>query len=528
MAEQLDSRRTQGNDGISKALAFAIGAIAGLVMAVLMVALRFAFDTTSFPEVMADWLTRLLPPTAFDFLLERLQFTAKRLLFALILVGHVALGGGLGVLYARYGARGVRTERQRLERSLLLAAGTWLILVMLLTPIMGAGLLGAQLPQGPWGYVAALLLSVGAYFLTLSQLHQVALTRGHMQYAQGRREFIRRAAIISVLVVGGGFAVRTVMNVLSQLTPTTHGAGRGQMPLEVTPNDQFYVVAKSFFTPQVDADSWRLEVGGLVGTPLSLTYQELLSMPAVEEYVTLTCISNTIGGDLISNALWKGVPLKMVLERAGLPSDAERIAFHAADGYFDSFPAAYALRGDVLVAYEMNGEPLPPEHGFPARIIVPGLYGMENVKWLTKIEAVEARFRGYWQQRGWADTAVIKTMSRIDVPESGARLFADEAVLGGVAFAGERGIQKVEVSLDDGRGWEEATEVSQPLSSYTWVLWTKRLAAPEQGKHDVLVRATDGMGTLQTAQFQGSLPSGATGYHRIGFRVQEPKPAEVS
>ena len=166
----------------------------------------------------------------------------------------------------------------------------------------------------------------------------------------------------------------------------------------------------------------RPDDGGIV----TLTYADLLAMPAIEEYVTLTCISNMVGGDLISTALWKGVPLRLVLDRAGIGEGTERVSFRAADGYIDSFPYDVAVRDEVIVAYEMNGVPLPFAHGFPARIIVPGLYGMENVKWLIKIAPEDADFRGYWQRRGWADTAIIKTISRIDTPGRRAKIPAIE------------------------------------------------------------------------------------------------------
>jgi DMSO/TMAO reductase YedYZ molybdopterin-dependent catalytic subunit len=162
----------------------------------------------------------------------------------------------------------------------------------------------------------------------------------------------------------------------------------------------------------------------------------------------------------------------------------------------------------------MNGEPLSDSHGFPARIVVPGLYGMENVKWLTRIEPVAADFRGFWQRRGWADTAVINTMSRIDVPAANAGVAPVEMEVGGVAFAGDRGIDFVEFSTDGGETWWRA-ESSDPLSPYAWVLWRATWTPPETGRVSITVRATDGAGTTQTADIRGNLPDGATGYHRI-------------
>jgi hypothetical protein len=179
----------------------------------------------------------------------------------------------------------------------------------------------------------------------------------------------------------------------------------------------------------------------------------------------------------------------------------------------------YAMRDNVIVAYTMNGVPLPDGHGFPARIIVPGLFGMENVKWLTRIEPVPADFRGYWQVRGWDGTAVINTMSRVDVPPRSRGLLLDEeSLLGGVAFAGDRGVQRVEVSTDEGATWRDA-EMSDPLSPYSWVLWTTTWTPMSTGRFEVSVRATDGRGDTQTSVVRGNVPSGATGYHKVPVLV---------
>ena len=182
----------------------------------------------------------------------------------------------------------------------------------------------------------------------------------------------------------------------------------------------------------------------------------------------------------------------------------------------DSFPVDYALRDNVIVAYLMNGEPLPDSHGFPARIIVPGLYGMENVKWLTRIEPVSGEFRGYWQRRGWADTAVINTMSRIDVPAARSIVAVGDGQVGGVAFAGDRGVEKVEISSDGAETWQRA-ELSKPLSSYTWVLWTTRWGPPGAGPFTIAVRATDGAGATQTSVVRVNLPDGVPPHRGRGI-----------
>ena len=371
---------------------------------------------------------------------------------------------------------------------------------------------------GIFPYLAALLVSFGAYGLTLSHLHLIALGDGDAPADMGRRRILRQGAFLALLVVAGAYSGRAIIQGFGSISPARVFNRPGEMPAEVTPNEEFYEVSKNIVNPRVDVTGWTLEVEGEVGNPFAMDYEELRSLPWIEEYVTLTCISNLVGGGLISNALWRGVPLKTILERAQLPESTERLAFHAADGYVDSMPMEYAVRDNVIVAYMMNGEPLSDGHGFPARIIVPGLYGMENVKWLTSIEPVPADFRGYWQVRGWDGTAVINTMSRIDVPRRNAGLLLEEAFLGGVAFAGDRGVQRVEVSTDGGETWLRA-ETSDPLSQYTWVLWTTTWTPLSTGPFEVVVRTTDGRGDTQTSVVRGNVPSGATGYHKVPVLV---------
>ncbi|MEK7777196.1 MAG: molybdopterin-dependent oxidoreductase, partial [Chloroflexota bacterium] len=395
----------------------------------------------------------------------------------------------------------------------------WLVIMAVVTPVAGGGFFGSSLPEGPWRYLSTSFLALASYGVSLTLLHSWALARKEGSQDMGRRRVLQMAALVTVVAAIGGLAVRAISRGASQVSPSRVFRNSGKLPPEVTPNDQFYEVSKNIINPRVDATSWKLEITGNLGNAYSLSYDELKALPWQEQYVTLTCISNEIGGDLISNALWRGVPLKLVLERAQLPPETVRLAFWAADGYVDSFPVERAMRENVLVAYLMNGEPLSNDHGFPARLIVPGLYGMENVKWLTRIEPVQANFRGYWQQRGWADTAVINTMSRVDLPSDGATVPAQDSLLGGVAFAGDRGVTRVEVSTDGGGSWRPA-EVRKALSPYTWVLWTRAWTPPSAGPYTITVRATDGAGQTQTLVVQDSLPDGATGYHSILVSAQ--------
>ena len=498
--------------------AIGIGLAAAVVMTVLMVALRFALDSPSLLELMADKLTALTPVEVFDFILARLQVGAKPLLFALLLAGQVAVGTVIGILYVLYSPKLPVYDTQPWRRGFLVGAVWWLLFAGLVTPLVDGGFFGSAVIGGSFPYLVALLVSFGAYGLTLSHLHLIALGDRDAPADMGRRRVLRQGAFLALLVVAGAYSGRAIIQGLGSISPARVFNRPGEMPAEVTPNEEFYEVSKNIVNPKVEVTGWTLEVEGGVGSPYVIDYAELQKLPWIEEYATLTCISNLVGGGLISNALWRGVPLNVILGRAQLPESTERLAFHAADGYVDSIPMDYAMRDNVIVAYMMNGVPLPDGHGFPARIIVPGLYGMENVKWLTRIEPVPADFRGFWQVRGWDGTAVINTMSRIDVPRRNAGLLLEEAFLGGVAFAGDRGVQRVEVSTDGSETWRPA-EMSDPLSKYTWVLWTTTWNPLSTGPFEVVVRATDGRGDTQTSVVRGNVPSGATGYHKVPVLV---------
>jgi DMSO/TMAO reductase YedYZ molybdopterin-dependent catalytic subunit len=281
----------------------------------------------------------------------------------------------------------------------------------------------------------------------------------------------------------------------------------------VTPNDDFYRIDTALMTPQVGAAGWTLSLTGMVDTPIEISYDELLAMDSVEEAVTIQCVSNEVGGHLVGNAVWQGVPLATLLERAGVQDRATQIVGRSVDGFTAGFPTSAALDGrTALVAYAMNGEPLPADHGYPARLIVAGLYGyVSATKWLSEIELTTWEdFDGYWVPRGWSKEGPIKTASRIDVPSSGANLTAGLQPIAGVAWAPNLGIDKVEVQVDDG-DWHEA-ELGRTASDDTWVQWYFAWAATS-GDHTIRVRATDRDGNTQTSHTAPPAPDGSTGWH---------------
>lgn len=286
---------------------------------------------------------------------------------------------------------------------------------------------------------------------------------------------------------------------------------------EVTSNEAHYVVDEEILDPVVDPNGWTLTIDGLVDRKVVLTYDDLVQIPSVERYQTLMCISNEIGGDLISTALWTGVPLKTILDRAGINPAAAEVVFRAVGGYSDSLPADQAMDESTLIAIGMNGHVLPRAHGFPARLLSTGTYGYKNPKWLGEIEVVESPYTGFWQHRGWDKEGRVNTMSRIDVPESGD-VPAGSVTIGGIAFAADRGVARVEISDDDGRTWHEA-RLKTALSDVTWRLWLLEWEPPGPGEYELLVRAQDGTGAVQISRHASPFPSGSTGYDAVTVTV---------
>jgi len=287
----------------------------------------------------------------------------------------------------------------------------------------------------------------------------------------------------------------------------------------ITANEDHYTVDTTLVKPRVLIDEWRIDIKGLVQSPFSLTYDQLLDLEAVEQIHTLECISNYVGGDLISTALWTGVPLRDLLDRAQVQTGAYDVVFTSVDGYTDSIPIAKAMEDRTLVAYLMNGKTLPQDHGYPARMLVPNIYGMKNVKWIRTIEVVNYDFIGYWQQQGWSDSANVNTNARIDLPGRSVRWTGGTVPVGGIAYAGARGISKVEVSSDGGKSWGQAT-LEVPMGPLSWRRWSYDWTPNSAGPAKLIVRATDGTANTETPIARSPYPDGATGYDSIDVTVQ--------
>lgn len=288
----------------------------------------------------------------------------------------------------------------------------------------------------------------------------------------------------------------------------------------VVPNDDFYRIDTALSVPQVEAASWTLRIEGMVDDPLELTYDDLLARDLVETPVTLTCVSNEVGGDLIGNARWLGVPLVELLDEAGVQAGGTQIVGESVDGFTAGFPTELARDGrTALVAVGMNGEPLPARHGYPARLVVSGLYGyVSATKWLATIRLTGWDDEdGYWIPRGWAKEAPIKISSRIDVPRSGEEVVPGRTAVAGVAWSPSVGVSAVEVQVDDG-GWEPA-RLGDVASEDTWVQWVYDWDATP-GEHELQVRAVSRDGDVQVEESRPPAPDGATGYHSRTVTVE--------
>ncbi len=288
---------------------------------------------------------------------------------------------------------------------------------------------------------------------------------------------------------------------------------------EITDPRDFYRIDINAFPPQVDASSWRYALKGMVQNPLSLTLDDIRSLPSASQAVTLSCISNPLGGNLISTNYWTGVRFKDVLAKAGLSSTATDIVMQSVDGYYESVPVAEAMDERTLLVYAMNGQPLLPEHGYPLRIYIPNHYGMKQPKWITSMTAADKPGPGYWVDRGWSQLATPQTTSVIDTINVNQNDLKQTGSfpLGGIAWAGARGISKVEVQVDNGP-WNAVQLRKPPVGPLTWVQWRYDWKAVP-GAHTVQVRATDGTGALQVASYSDPGPEGATGIYSINLDV---------
>ena len=443
------------------------------------------FTVALLPEQAGFLLLKVLPLSTFENLLKTLGVLARPLL----------LLGATVVIIALYAAAALVAAR--------LFPGIYVAVVTALAALVGGVVAIAAFSPGDSaiGVVVEVVLLAATIPLVDRILDGLA-SAGTVN--EDRRILLRNLfyGAVGIAVLGIGYVnIRRFTTALA-VTEGTHAG------TEITDVKDFYEVEKDLGGPTVvNASTWRLNL-----PTRSLTYDQLLAMPADELELTLECISNDIGGTLISNGMWKGPRVSDVLALTTVPSDAIWMLMESADGYTESFRLS-ELTPDHLLATHLNGAPLTVAHGFPARFIFPGHYGMKQPKWVTRIRFSSQDQPGYWENNGWDEQAIVKTMSRIDRPADGSALAAGSVQFGGIAFAGSRRINGVELSWDGGRSWQPAV-LQAEFSPYAWRFWqlTTNLAA---GHYNVSVRARDGEGTLQTSKTSGTLPNGADGYHTI-------------
>ena len=477
-------------------------------MAVMYVA-NLVAGLSPLPQLLQQPLLAVMPGPVFGFLIDNLKHAGKVLEeFGLLLTLILALGG-LGVAYG-WGQR----RWPRSHPALIAAAAAWLVVDLVLLPISGDGFLGlSEGLQTP--LLWALILAVYSIVLEVASK---AATEPAAELDRDRRRLVLGAPVAIAALSLGVLGFRLLPRWYQSVSAAPEAGLAGVSPA-LTPLKNFYVVSKNFSDPVVSEQGWALKIRGLAGSPYQLTAAELRALPAVTQYVTLECISNVVGGGQISTGQFTGAPLREVLGRAAPAPAAAAVVFHSRDGYTESLPLAQVMESpEILVAHALNGEPLTSQHGFPARILIPGHYGMKGPKWLDSIELAAKEVNGYWENQGWDPRVVVKTMSRFDTPGAGDILRVGPIQLAGIAFAGKRGVAGVEVSTDGGSSWS-AAQLQPPLGPLTWTLWTYPWSPSREGSYTLRVRARDGTGQLQSGDEASSYPSGSSGHHTIRVNV---------
>jgi len=515
------------------------GFVASTVAIIVMLVLRFLLGTPTVPELLAE---RTLPYLPASLIVRLLVTVGKVAPLGMTLLGQWAFGTLLGILFVlvlrrstgEAGLASKETTRRVALVAIGLAVAMWLVSMTIFWPVLPENLYGYPVSTGrlvtflTFGLVFASYGAVLAVTYRLlnrpqqpSSSQAVHPTTPSSATSIGRRTLLARSALAAggTLVVGGGTIGGLLTYLLSRSASydghLTLPGSKGLRP--ITPNADFYVVTKNVVDPAPSLERWALDVNGLVGSSGKYDLGSLQRLTQETRAITLECISNEVAGDLISTAVWRGVPLEAVLrDRGGVKRPGNRVVFHGADGYTSTLPLHDLLQQRALLAWEMNGVALPIRHGFPLRVIVPGYYGEKSAKWIVGIEIIDTSFKDFYEGEGWSGKP-LKTRSRIDQPQPGT-MIRGPVTLKGIAFAGTRGIRTVEVSTDGGKTWNHAM-LKPRLSSETWVFWTWRWSHPGMGNHDLSVRAVDGTGAAQIAKVKGTVPSGASGYHHVPVRV---------
>jgi DMSO/TMAO reductase YedYZ molybdopterin-dependent catalytic subunit len=506
------------------------GATAGLVAAAVAIGLSellagLVAGAPSLVVAVGQAIIDLQPPGAKDLVVAAFGENDKLALEIFLVAVSLLLGAGLGIL-----------ARRSFPAATLgfVAAAVLAAIAALRDPRTDVTLAAIASAVAGAAAIWSLSLLTGSRAAGSESARDPARARGTMP-DWSRRSFLRTSSVLAVGAVAAGAVGRSLLDgqrrstalAQTELPPPTAVASlppgaaldvAGLTPL-IVPNERFYRIDTALLVPNVDLASWRLRIHGLVERETTLTYKDLLALGTFEQYVTIACVSNLVGGNLVGNAKWTGVHLRDVLDIAGVRPAATQLVGRSVDGWTAGMPTAWVMdrARQPMIAVAMNDAPLPMAHGFPARLIVPGLFGyVSATKWLKELEltTLEA-FDAYWVPLGWAKEGPILTQSRIDVPRDRAQVSAGRVAVAGVAWAPDRGVRRVELGVDG--TWHDAT-LSTPISDATWVQWHFDWDATP-GQHAVSVRATDGRGEVQTAQRSDPAPDGARGHHTIVVAV---------
>jgi DMSO/TMAO reductase YedYZ molybdopterin-dependent catalytic subunit len=542
---------------------FALGIVAGLVSIAVSVMIKVFIGGLFLPELASQTLFSLTPGEFESQAIDALGPLAKYSAFIGSIIVTIIIFGLIGIFLIKLYNK-LRWNNNYIWKFISSFALTYsfLVIISIMMVIMIHVRSGSQpisiqhiifsfiVPQIVFSLIFSLFSRKTKTKDKLQDPNQPSVRANNTVVNYNRREFIRLiiASVVSIPVIYFGlnrlFSPQEVeqQQIQSDTSNLLPAQSRSISPdfkdptlapllaSEITPTYLFYRIDINPIVPEVDVNSWNLLIKGMVGTPLKLSYEEIKSMPAIEEFVTLECISNKIGGDLIGTALWKGIRLKDILEKAKILPGVQYIVFRCSDGYDVGIPLNKGLMNETILAYEMNLAPLTSKHGFPIRAIVPGLYGMMNPKWITEIELVDKVYEGYWQRNGWSNIAEYNTGSSIVIPgqapirnrfrnldenfTNNSSSANKRVPIAGIAFGGDKGISKVEVSTDGGITWKTA-KIKEPLSRYTWILWTTGFISEKVENYKVIVRATDKNGEVQSSELNNPFPDGATGYHTI-------------
>jgi DMSO/TMAO reductase YedYZ molybdopterin-dependent catalytic subunit len=501
------------------------GLIAGIVMTMAMLLLALLGVATPL-VIIGDRLSVFIPPGPFLSLMGKVggynhlkQLGVGSTIAGQLIVG--AIGGAILGLFSRHNPARVRP----LWTVSIFVLLPIVVFAIALWPVLGTSYIGLPIGAARLVTLVCFALCVFAFEQTLVAGLRFRTQRriGNREYefspAIGRRAFVLGA--IGVAVTGGGIALaRKLYRAAAFSYDGTQYKGRTVQP--ITPNKLFYCVTKNVVDPRVDVDLWHLEVGGLVKNAATWPFDDLLGFETVEQETTLMCISNGLDAGLMSNAVWKGFPLRDVLDRAMPLSGAARVRFHGVDNYTDTIPLEKALAPTTLLAYEMNGVELADRHGYPLRLIVPGYFGEKHVKWLTRIEVTDANAKGFYETQGWGPDFITPTRSRIDVPDAWSSFSLGKLngpiEVKGIAYGGDRGISRVELSSDGGKSWSDA-DIYYSGGKLAWSLWKTEWVPCATGDYMLVVRATDGEGNVQEWEEDRGPFSGVAGLHQIGVRV---------